>query len=190
VAKRRLTVKEICLTAAFTAITAAMSQVAVPLPFTPVPVTLSTLAVFMTGLTLKPRPAFLSQTVYLIIGAAGLPVFARFRGGADVLFGPTGGYLWAYPAMALFISASDRLFKNAKIKNGTFYPAFIAVILIISMFICYLFGTAWLARVMKINFTAALPLGVYPYIAADAAKIIVCVICAPPVKKRLSAYLF
>jgi len=58
------------------------------------------------------------------------------------------------------------------------------------MFICYFFGTAWLARVMKINFVSALPLGVYPYIAADTAKIIICVICAPHVKKRIGVYFY
>lgn len=87
-------------------VVAAASQVAVPLPGTPVPMTLQPLAVLLVGGLLGPRLGALSLVGYLAMGAAGLPVFTP--GGAPGLarlFGPTGGYLLAYPFAAALVGA-------------------------------------------------------------------------------------
>jgi len=189
---KKLTARDVCASAAFTAITAAMAQIAFPLPFTPVPVSLGTAAVFAAGMMLSPRRAFMSQIAYLLLGAAGLPVFAYFRGGFDAFIGPTGGYLWAYPVMAFFISHACRLAERARKKN--FKIKFIThvinfFILSLSMVVCYLSGSAWLARVMSVSLTQALALGALPYVAADAVKIIFCVIVTPQIKKTAGRFL-
>jgi len=85
--------------------TAAAAQVALPLPWTPVPVTGQTFAVLLTGLVLGPRRAFLAQALYLAEGACGLPVFAGGAGGLLPLIGPSGGYLAAFPFAALATGA-------------------------------------------------------------------------------------
>jgi biotin transport system substrate-specific component len=81
---------------------AAASQVAIPLPGTPVPMTLQPLVVVLAGLWLGPVAGATSMVLYLLAGAAGLPVFAPMGApGFARLLGPTGGYLWAYPVAAL-----------------------------------------------------------------------------------------
>src|SRR3712207_2155280 len=87
---------------AFAAALAAASQIAIPLPGTPVPITLQPLVVVLAGLLLGPRAAAASMVTYLAAGALGLPVFAPVGApGVARLVGPTGGYLLAYPAAAV-----------------------------------------------------------------------------------------
>src|SRR4028119_847259 len=85
----------VALMAAFTAVAA---QTAIPLE--PVPFTLQVLAVILTGLLLGPRYGALAMTIYLLVGAIGVPVFAGFRGGLGSLLGDTGGYLLPHPPAA------------------------------------------------------------------------------------------
>ena len=87
--------------AGFAVALAAASQVAIPLPGTPVPMTLQPLVVVLAGLWLGPIAGATSMALYLLAGAAGLPVFAPMGApGFARLLGPTGGYLWAYPVAA------------------------------------------------------------------------------------------
>src|SRR3954469_19357657 len=77
------------------------SQFALPLPGTPVPLTLQPLVVVLAGLVLGPLDAAVAMVAYLLAGAAGLPVFAPIGApGLARLIGPTGGYLLAYPIAA------------------------------------------------------------------------------------------
>src|SRR5690349_24604059 len=88
---------------------AAASQVAIPLPLTPIPITLQPLVVVLAGLMLGPAAGAASMVLYLAAGAAGLPVFAPFGApGIARFFGPTGGYLIAYPAAAFVAGALAR----------------------------------------------------------------------------------
>lgn len=81
-------------------VTALAAQIAIPLPWSPVPITGQTWAVLLTGAVLGTRRAFLAQALYLMEGAAGLPVFAGFSAGLGVFAGPTAGYLVAFPFAA------------------------------------------------------------------------------------------
>jgi len=97
----------------FAALTAICSYISIPLGFTPVPVTLGTLAVFLAGGILGKKYGTLSITVYVILGAVGVPVFAGFRGGIGVLAGPTGGYIIGYIAAAFIVGFfTDMLIAN------------------------------------------------------------------------------
>ena len=89
------TTNNIVFTGIFTAIIIILSQIAIPT--SPVPFTLSLLAIFLTGILLPPRQAFLAVLVYILLGAFGLPVFAGMKRVVSALFGPTGGYILAYP---------------------------------------------------------------------------------------------
>ena len=86
-------------------VTALAAQIAIPLPWTPVPITGQTFAVLLTGATLGSRRGALAMLLYLAQGAAGLPVFAEFSGGVAKLLGPTGGYLLAFPIAAFVTGA-------------------------------------------------------------------------------------
>ena len=99
--------KAMTLCALFAALTAVCAQISIPLPGG-VPLSLSVAAVYSTGLLLAPGWAAASQVVYLLLGAFGMPVYAGFSSGMGVLFGPTGGYLFVYPLMALAVSLGVR----------------------------------------------------------------------------------
>src|SRR5258705_3984502 len=76
------------------------AEIAIPLPFTPVPLTMQPLAVLFVGIALGASRGAAAATLYLLEGISGLPVFAQGHGGALWLIGPTAGYLYSYPAAA------------------------------------------------------------------------------------------
>src|SRR3954447_5509375 len=93
--------KQAAIVVAASFFVALCARVSVPLPFTPVPLTLQNFAVLLVGLVLGPVAGFSAMALYLAEGAAGLPVFnPHGAGGVLQLFGPTGGYLLSYPFAA------------------------------------------------------------------------------------------
>jgi biotin transport system substrate-specific component len=178
----------------FAAITVVLSQIAIPLPFTPVPLSLSLLAVFMTGVILSPKGAFLAQMVYLLLGAVGLPVFHGFTGGFSRLIGPTGGYLVAYPLMAAAVSLSISLYEKKRgEENPPFSPALAGWVLgghAAALLICYVLGTIWLCTLSGVSLGQALGMAVYPFIPLDAAKALVCTFAILPMRRRIGAASF
>jgi biotin transport system substrate-specific component len=147
------------------AFAAVCAHLSLPLFFTPVPLSLAPFAVLVLGLLLSPRMAAATFAAYLAEGAAGLPVFAPSpaSGGLAHLFGPTGGYLLAYPLAAALISF---LFRRA----GQGYVSALACgaigdILILSC------GALWLVAPTHIAVTQATALAVLPFLAGDALKI-------------------
>lgn len=100
------------------AVTAVMAQLAIPMP-AGVPMTLQTLAVTFAGAILGQKQGTLAMVVYLLIGTVGVPVFSSFTGGAAVLVGPTGGFLWSFPIMAMIIGyGADKEVQNAPSTAG------------------------------------------------------------------------
>lgn len=95
-------------TLCFSLLTAAGAYVAVPLGFTPVPITLQTLFVLLSGGVLGPVAGAASQLLYLGMGVSGVPVFALGGGGWPWLLGPTGGYLLAFPLAAALVGWISR----------------------------------------------------------------------------------
>ena len=97
-------VRTVLLVVGFALLTALAAQIRIPLPFTPVPLTLQVFVVILAGYSLAPAASAASLGLYLGLGALGLPAFAGFAGGPAVLTGATAGYLWSYPAAALVVS--------------------------------------------------------------------------------------
>jgi biotin transport system substrate-specific component len=168
----------IAAVALFAAMTAAASQVSVPLPFTLVPFTLTPLVVLLGGAVMGARLGMAAQVVYLAAGLAGLPVFAAsavLPQGALRLLGPTGGYLMAYP-FAAFIAGylAERGFDRRYLTSVLAMAAGLAVI--------FAFGVTWLAlfaRPAASGFDAALRTGLYPFLPADIFKICVAAAVMP-----------
>jgi biotin transport system substrate-specific component len=154
-----------------TALTAAASQISVPLPFTPVPFTLQPMIVLLGGAVLGPRLGLAAQVAYLAAGAAGLPVFAfspELPQGAARLVGPTGGYLMAYPFAALITGLlATRGFDRRYLTSVLAMAAGLAVI--------FLGGVTWLTLFAPgadgRSLNAALATGFYPFVVADAIKL-------------------
>jgi biotin transport system substrate-specific component len=140
------------------------AQFALPVPGTPVPITLQPMLVVLVGLLLGPADAAAAMVLYLVAGAAGLPVFSPIGApGIARLFGPTGGYLLAYPVAA----AVAGWLGAGKPSVVTRALAAMAGILVL-----YLGGLAQLVVLSGSIGTAAVQ-GVLPFVAADAVKALV-----------------
>ena len=98
--KSKVNIKKICVTAVFTAVIAALSQIAVPTPVG-VSVTLQTFAIALTAFLLDTKCAVAATLCYVALGAAGAPVFTGFAGGAGVLLGASGGFIFGFVFTAL-----------------------------------------------------------------------------------------
>jgi len=155
--------KKMILCALFAALTAVCSMVSIPLPFTPVPINLATLSVFLAGGLLGSRYGAASQTVYVILGAVGLPVFHSFTGGFGVITGPTGGYIIGYIAAAWLTGFLIEKLGHSFLKNIAAMIAGLAV--------CYAMGTMWFMYITSTGLAAALMMCVVPFLVGDAIKI-------------------
>ena len=155
--------------AMFTALTVVCAQIAIPLPGD-VPLSLATFAVFLSGALLGRFGGAVSMTVYLLLGAVGVPVFAGFRGGFDRVVGPTGGYIIGYIFMALVIGIIVSAF-------GTRFFVCIAAMLA-GTTVLYAFGTAWYMISTGTAFWPAMMGCVLPFLPGDAVKILLASFCA------------
>lgn len=147
---------------AFAAFTAAGAQLAVRLPFTPVPLTLQTLFAVLAGITLGPRDGFIAMAAYLGAGLAGAPVFAGFAFGPWVLLGPTGGYLAAFPAAALVSGV-----VAGRLGRGR---AAVALSALAGSCVILLGGSLYLALFPGISLGGAIALGATPFVAGELVK--------------------
>lgn len=142
---------------------AVCAHVSVPLLFTPVPLTLQTFAVLLLGLMLGPGTAFAALALYLIEGAAGLPVFSPHgAGGVLQLMGPTGGYLLSYPFAA---ALAGFLARRMRPTFSTYAVAAAAGSLVILAL-----GASWFA-VANQSLSMALNMAVWPFVPGDALKV-------------------
>jgi len=155
-------VYDACLIAGFSLIIAVSAQVSIPLPFTPVPVTLQTLAVVLTGALLGSKRGAAAVLLYLAEGFAGLPVFSFGTAGLIHLLGPTGGYLVGFVAAAWLTG-----FLVERRIAATLLGALI--VLALGHLVPYVSGVAWLGATLGLP--RAFTLGFFPFLAGDAMKI-------------------
>ena len=163
--------------AAMTAITCIMGPLSIPLPFSPVPISLTVLAVYLSAYVLGMKYGTISYITYLLIGFVGAPVFSGFTGGAGRLAGPTGGYLIGFIFMALIVGFFIDHFNANTVKT--------VIGMILGTIVCYVFCTLWLAHSSGTSFVASLQIGVLPYIPADIIKMIIAIIIGKPVRKAM-----
>lgn len=165
-----LTTKELILSAIFAAMTCVLALIAIPLPFTPVPITLHVMGVAMAGAILGKKLGFISQGVYMLLGAIGLPVFSGGRGGIGVILGPTGGYIIGFVIGAFVIGfLVENLSRYAKGKKSEFFILFFSMI--IGLVVIYTIGTLQLKAVLGLTLPQAIAGGVTPFIASDFVKV-------------------
>ncbi len=157
--KRIYTTSELALCALFGALNCVLAPISIPLPFTPVPITLSVFIVLLSGLCLSPKLAFTSQVIRILAGTAGLPVFAGFQAGPGFLIGPLAGYLFACPLMVLILAMIPH--KNPKAKAAGILAA---------LAVCYLLGSVWMQVITKMSFKEVLYTAVIPFIIGDIFK--------------------
>lgn len=156
------------------AVLAVLSWVSLPLPFTPVPLTLQTLGVLLAGALLGPRYGVLATGIYLLLGFVGVPVFHGGTGGPGILFGPTGGFLWGFLPAAFVVgwfargvgqggrgsAGLSRACDSFKLVSG----------LALGSAVIYLVGLPWLSAVTGLGLWETLVAGLLPYLPGDLLK--------------------
>lgn len=159
--KSKAALLDLVFVALFAAVMTVCAQIQIP--FGEVPFTLQTLSVFIAASLLGWKRGTLSVIVYVLLGLAGVPVFAGFSGGIGVLFGPTGGYIIGFIFTALIVGLmTEKLGKKLWVE---------IVSMILGLAVCYAFGTVWFMFQMKMGLVESLLLCVVPYLIADALKI-------------------
>jgi biotin transport system substrate-specific component len=150
------------------ALTALAAQISVPLPFTPVPFTLQPMVVLLGGAALGARMGASSQALYLLLGLAGLPVFAAspvLPQGAARLLGPTAGFLLSYP-LAAFVAGwlAERRFDRQYLTSLAAMTAGLGVV--------FAGGLSWLAYgPPALGWSAAVATALTPFLLADLVKL-------------------
>lgn len=146
---------------------AAAAHLSIPLPFTPVPLTMVDLAVVLVGLTLGPGTAFAALVLYLVEGALGLPVFSPAGpGGMLQLFGVTGGYLLSYPFAAAAAGYLQRVFRG--VISSPFGGALLAAS--VASAILMLVGALWLGTLLHLSLAATLSKATLPFLPGQIVK--------------------
>jgi len=165
----------------FAALAAVSGYIFVPIPFSPVPITAQTLVVMLAGNLLKPKSAFYSMVIFLLLGIAGLPVFAGGSSGISAVLGPRGGYLISWPISAYFISYM--LYRY----TPTFFSIFVFDI-IGGILLVYSIGALYLSYITKISLKSAVVSGVLPFIFGDIVKALAASLISLKIYKVMGNY--
>ncbi len=159
------------------AVIAVCARLMLPLPFTPVPLTLANFGVLLVGLTLGSRRGFAAAALYLSWGAMGLPVFASSGPGSFAqMLGPTGGYLWAYPVIAFLAGWVAEHGKASFIRNLVAATAAEVVL--------FAAGISWLA-ILTHSWRQAAFFGLYPFLFAEVSKVMIAAAAAVRLRRSL-----
>lgn len=178
--RKRITTADIVIIALSAAIIAVCAWISIP---TAVPFTLQTFAVFTVAGIFGARRGTLSALVYILLGAVGAPVFARFTGGIGTLLGSTGGYTVGFIFIALIVGFAAEKFNRRPI------PMIMSMLL--GLLVCYVFGTTWFMALYTRD-TGVVGLGtvmgwcVVPFIIPDCVKIACAAAIVSRVGKRIN----
>ena len=160
----KINIRQMTLISLFAALTAVGAFISIPIY--PVPLSLQTLFTLLAGMTLgSAMGGASSQIIYVLLGVIGLPVFAGFKAGIGILFGPTGGFLLGFIISAYIIG---KIIELKKEKNIFYY--FLAGI--IGTMILYIIGITQLSLVTGIGIKKAITVGMLPFLPGDILKII------------------
>ena len=160
------------MTAVLAAIYAVIAQIVIPFPA--VPLTLQCFAVALGAFVFGWKTSIASVMLYIGIGAVGLPVFAGFRGGADALLGPTGGFIWGFIILGLACGIAAN--KSRAVAIGFSLAGLVA---------CNLLGALQFSLVTGSSFIASLLSASVPYLVKDAFLIWVAFGLATPISKAV-----
>jgi len=179
--KKHAHIYDIALIVAGSFLLALSAQIALPLPFSPVPVTGQTFAVLFIGFLLGPKRAVISVLLYLGQGLAGLPVFAAApKAGYIVLLGPSGGYLIGFVPAAFLTGLLAKFGWDRRVWTTV-------VAMSLGNIIIYTFGLIWLSILTGFNYNT-LSFGLYPFIPGDILKIALAAVMLPAGWKLLQKF--
>jgi len=148
---------------ALTSITVLSAQVVVPLPFTPIPLTMQTFAILFGAAAIGPYKSLIAQFAYISLAALGFPVLAGNKGGIEAIFGATAGYLFAFLLASFVVGKIASKFSTKK-----FYGVLVGYL--VGSIIIYTLGATWLAFYSGQGFGYAFVNGVLPFLIGDVFK--------------------
>lgn len=175
----KLSIRGVSFSALFAALVVVFGFISIPLGFTPVPITLQTLAVMLAGGLLGPRYGFFSMFIVVALTAIGFPLL-HGQGGLGVLLGYSGGYVWMWPIAALLIGLTTQRIRS----NNTL--SFVLIFLSMEVFgslILYITGVPWLMHVVGLSFEKAMVGGFYPFLLGDAMKAVAATLIIIPIRR-------
>jgi len=142
------------------------AYVRLPLPFTPVPITLQTFFVLLGGAFLGRRNAPLAVFGYLFLGGLGLPIFQGYGSGFLHIIGPTGGYLIGFIAAAFVVGSMIDL------KRTRLSLAWVLFSMVLGQIVIYAFGITWLSTILRLSLHKAVLLGFVPFVPGALFKLL------------------
>lgn len=176
--------KRLVRIALFAALLCLLSPMVIPLK--PIPISLGLFAVLLTGAMLDVPDGALATLLYLLLGGIGLPVFSGGGAGFGVLVGPTGGYLWSFPLVALLVGIAAKLFfRKASEKKLILQMLGVFLIALPGVLLCYVAGTVQYMLISGSALRAALAACVFPFIPIDLCKCLAVAIITPRVRAAL-----
>ena len=175
--RSRFSVREICYSGLFAAVIAIMAQISIPMPGG-VPMTMQTFAVTLAAIVLGAKLSTVSTVIYLILGAAGVPVLAGFTGGLAKFVGPTGGFLISFPLMAFVIGWG--------VEHRRAFPGAFVVALVAGTVLNYVVGVAMFCALTQSTLAAGITACVLPFIPTAIIKAILASVVGFAVRKRLN----
>ncbi len=174
----KLKTVSITFTALFTAIICILSQISFATPF--VPLTFQVFAIALCGFTLSVKQSLSAVVTYLLLGSFGLPVFSNFKGGIQVILGPTGGFLIGFVILALFCGISKKITKP-----------FLKILLCgFGLFLCHLIGVLQFIFVTNNGFLASFISASLTFILKDALLLILAFFLSKFIANRLKGIKF
>lgn len=158
----KLKAREITKSAVGAAIMCIISPIAIHIG--PIPITFSLLVLFSISLYFSYFDCAIIFSLYILLGLIGLPVFSGYQGGANVLFGMTGGFIWSYVISSIVVSYFSKKYNNIIYKF---------IICLIGLIITYALGTMQYCIFTKNNFLSGIMVCVLPFVIIDLIKIII-----------------
>ncbi|MCD4840580.1 MAG: biotin transporter BioY [Methanosarcinales archaeon] len=171
-------VKPMIYASLFAALTAVGAFIKIPIPISPVPITLQVFFVLVAGLVLGARWGGTSMVVYVMLGVIGLPVFSGGSSGLGILLGPTGGYIIGFVAGAF---VTGLIYNKANDSKTATIGAMIGGLAVI-----YLLGVMQLSFVANMTLQQAAAVGILPFLIGDAIKIVAALIVADRIRPLLA----
>ena len=167
-------IKDLTFAAIFTAVTAVLAQITIPLPGG-VPFTLQTFAVILAGLVLGKKRGAISALIYVLLALVGVPVLAGLTGGPGAVFGVTGGFIVTFPILA-FCAGYGMETKNRWVELAG---------ILVGVVLNYIAGVIWFSVAADRSMKEAVMLCVVPFLITDAIKIIMAYVLAPVLRRAL-----
>ena len=183
--KKLLSVRDLAMIAIFVALIIVCTWITIPLG--PVPFTLQTFAICVTGGVLGLKRGTIAVVVYILLGIVGVPVFSEFSSGIvkfipNTETGMTGGYIIGFILTVIIVGISKYISRNKETKIQTVY---LGVGMVLGDLACLIFGTVWFWQFnpMHLGLAASISTCVIPFIIPDLAKIIVALIVSTQMNK-------